>query len=107
MNHEFSNIILTKDEYKILKRLNKQNICIENSNAFNILMYHNFIEQIADNVDENHNLIFGGTCKISEYGKRYLTYLKSGHKKIFWEWFRYIITTLIAILALCKSYNIF
>lgn len=100
MSYEFSNIILTKDELRILNKLNKQNSYIEDEKTCSILTYHGLIEQIYDNVDGNHNLIFGGTCKISEYGERYLVYLKRIRSKTIWEWIRYAVTTLIAILAL-------
>lgn len=105
MDYKFSEIVLLKDELKILKKIKKANLKIENESVLHALKSYKLIEEVYADVDENFNLIHDGTYKIHNNGKRYLIYLKRIRKNTFWEWFRYIITTLIAVCALIRTFQ--
>lgn len=100
MNPNFQEIILKKDELNTLKKLKKHSLKFENTTGINALLSYKLIEPVITDVDYVGNLVTDGTFGISDKGSRYLIYLKSIHKNKSLEWLRYIITTVIAVIAL-------
>lgn len=104
MDYKFSEIVLMKNELKVLKSLKKQDLIIKDSEIMYALLKYKLIKQVSTGVDKTWNtLLYDGTCTISREGERYLLYLKRIRDKAFEEWFRYLLTTIIAIAALAIS----
>ncbi|GEM_PF-6859132 len=103
MDYKFSEIILNKNEIILIKKLKKQYLHIEDDSVIQTLSKYQLIQKVYDGIDHDFNLIFNGDFEITDFGKRYLIYLERINKNSFWEWVRYIITTLIAVSALFIS----
>lgn len=102
MCYTFSEIVLLKNELKALKSLKKSNKVIDDD-VRHVLLSCELAELVPLDTDDNNNLLFNNTCEISKKGERYLIYLKRIKSNKFWDWIRYIVTTLIAIYALLRT----
>ncbi|MEN6568284.1 MAG: hypothetical protein ABFC57_18520 [Veillonellales bacterium] len=96
-------IVLSKDEIKSLKKLEKSGDMPLPNDIAKPLNKYNFVYQCSDEQDSLGQQIHNGKYQINDNGKRYLIYHNKTNKTKMIEWIRYLITTAIAVIALIIS----
>ncbi len=101
-DYKVSDVYLTFGEKLSLKNLKKQKP-IKNSKHFDRLMYYGLIQLNYVQFTPGNMPVNNGTYSITKFGKNYLIYLSTFNRTKFFEWLRYIITTIIAVIALMRT----
>lgn len=100
---QYYEIILSKRERRLLKELSKADVPSRVSDHAEMkrllglgFAESDFIIQTIGDRQQDRDEMF----TITDSGRYYLAYCRAGSRKLFWEWFRYAVTTLIALAAL-------
>lgn len=105
---DYSEIVLTPEENKIFYKFKYSKKAHMSIDEFNIISKTGLIKSCIDGKDPFYpNSPQGGTCELSEYGRRYKAYLFNQHKHDRKEsrkfWIPYLITTAVAVAGLVNS----
>ena len=103
---QFFEIILSRKEAKLLRAAENAPVACSVRNIEQIsrlealgLIQSDFVCQVSgENLSAKEDLF----C-LTDAGRSYFAYCKAGSRKLFWEWFRYGVTTLIALAALLQQ----
>lgn len=102
---QFSEIILSRRERCLLRQLfeGRQAVSVKDVEAFEYLIRLGFAEsgfvvQCSGALSAEEN-----DAVITDFGRRYLLWLRAENRKAAWEWVRYGVTTAIALLALVTA----
>lgn len=94
---DYKKIILTPEEQKIFNLFKKSDKVFLTVNEYYTLADVGLLEY--------RSVLRDDFCELSDLGKRFKEYQRLQHKITNKEFFKYIITTSIAVLALMKSYG--
>ena len=98
-------IVLTPEENEIFMLFKHSDKVFLTVAQYKLLLPTGLIKSSLNNKTGWFDNLLDGYCEISDLGKRYRESLNLKHKADRSENLKYIITTVIAILALLKSYG--
>ena len=97
---DYKKIILTPEEQQIFNLFKKSDKVFLTVDEYYILADVGLLEYRSDSFEPLED----DFCELSDLGKRFKEYQHIQHKISSKEFFKYIITTAISVLALMKSY---